>query len=250
MSGRKLPHVSELIELAEKRGLSMPELMFLIVLRVSMNENNLSCWKSINRLKTEMRCHRSTVKRAIVSLQKKGLVSIGKKPVKTGRLPNNEYSLSFTPESRARVSKNLGSQRTYSKAHKEPSTRFTGSPELGSQGTSNIVNQNRERNSPSNQSRIDGDFTDIFSWRDNQGENWKWQYEDYFEECRNRAKGGIHTSETGFEKKILENIRSGKATDFNPMTDEEIESECLGMYNNGIRQTPRTKTEIESTESM
>jgi hypothetical protein len=59
-----------------------------------MNEKNLSCWKSQVRLASEMGLSRSSVCKAIQSLQKKNIIMVKKKTRKVG-FDSNEYSFRY-----------------------------------------------------------------------------------------------------------------------------------------------------------
>ncbi len=89
---------SDLLKLGMLLELSSLAVFLSLVLLAAMNfkTGNLTCWKSLNKLAKEMRCHKRSVQRAVKELESKKIIAVGKKRTGKGGLENNTYKFLLT----------------------------------------------------------------------------------------------------------------------------------------------------------
>ncbi len=88
------PYTSDILEIANRLGLSSNERHLLYLLQHRMNEKNRSCWLGQNLLAKDMAVSRRQVVRLIKSVTAKGIISVNKIR-KGGRYGNNHNEYTF-----------------------------------------------------------------------------------------------------------------------------------------------------------
>jgi hypothetical protein len=192
-----------------------------------------------------------SIRSAINNLEKQSLIKTDRKFVRGGNL-QKWYSINYSSPKLKKhklvgteIKKDIG----LAKSATPPADKRKGSgkkckgvwqnlPEgMANSATSYIVKESTESNTKNiHQIGDDLEKGDILLWFDNHEDIWKGQFEEYVKEvCEPRAKGGIRTSFAAFRRGVLERVYAGDAPDFKPLTEVEIEKECLGMYAHGKR---------------
>ncbi len=241
------------------------DILLLHTLRAGMNSKNKSNWRNLETLAEEMGTWSSTVERSVDRLKEVELIIVRKRGKKGGGYAGNEYTIKYPWNPvplKMRESESLKIREAFpSKQGKSIPSKQGTNKSISTFGT--IINQKNKLTSinqdvdedfsdtPSDQTsgKLEDDILDLesesiliemfenrkkgnsedrlLSWLENKGKCYSEQLLDHVQE---KMKNRNVRDKYRYTLKCIENIKQKGDPEFNPLTLEEIEMECRGMY--------------------